>query len=105
MLNNSSTIATVYFLPFWRHPVYLTVIYFLAYGLVFVAGLVGNLFVVLAVALNPRMRVTTNYFITSLATADLLVIIFCLPATLMNNVVFGLKDTSKKRESKFALET
>ena len=53
-------------------------------------GLVGNTFVVAAVVMYPGMRSITNFFITSLAIADLLIICFCLPATLMNNVLTGL---------------
>lgn len=49
----------------------------------------GNTFVVVSVVWNPSMRNITNYFITSLAVADLLIIIFCLPATLMNNILTG----------------
>lgn len=83
-VNHSSTT-----LDFWRHPLHLLIIYFAVYIVVFVVGLIGNSFVIMAVAMNASMRVITNYFITSLATADLLVIIFCVPATLMNNVVLG----------------
>lgn len=89
IFNNSTNVSVPFELEFWRQPLHLLITYFVAYIIVFVVGLVGNLFVVVAVALNPSMRVITNYFITSLAIADLLVIIFCVPATLMNNVVNG----------------
>lgn len=50
---------------------------------------IGNSFVVAAVVMYPGMRNITNFFITSLAIADLLIIIFCLPATLMNAILTG----------------
>ncbi|XP_058792094.1 orexin/Hypocretin receptor type 1-like [Phymastichus coffea] len=50
---------------------------------VFVIGLVGNALVCLAVYRNHSMRTVTNYFIVNLALADLLVIIVCLPPTIL----------------------
>lgn len=58
----------------------------LAYFIVFVVGLVGNSFVVAVVARTPRMRSVTNYFIVNLAMADILVVVFCIPATLLGNI-------------------
>lgn len=92
-----------------RQPLHLLVAYCLAYGLVWIVGLIGNAFVVLSVALNSSMRSITNYFIFNLALADLLIsqsvlifvpirsdvmqchisVVFCLPATLMNNILTG----------------
>lgn len=61
-------------------------IYFVAYTLVFVLGIIGNSFVVAVVCRSPRMRTVTNYFIVNLALADILVLLFCLPATLLSNL-------------------
>lgn len=61
-------------------------IYCLAYTIVFVMGIVGNSFVVAVVLRSPRMRTVTNYFIVNLALADILVLLFCLPATLLSNL-------------------
>lgn len=71
---------------FYRHSLTLTVIYCVAYIVVFIVGLVGNSFVIAVVLRSPRMRTVTNYFIVNLAVADILVIVFCLPATLMGNI-------------------
>lgn len=71
---------------FYRHSTTLTAVYCVAYMLVFTVGLVGNSFVIAVVLRSPRMRTVTNFFIVNLAVADILVIVFCLPATLMGNI-------------------
>lgn len=71
---------------FYRHSLTLTAVYCVAYAFVFVVGLVGNSFVIAVVMRSPRMRTVTNFFIVNLAVADILVIVFCLPATLMGNI-------------------
>ncbi|XP_046405980.1 neuropeptide SIFamide receptor-like [Ischnura elegans] len=71
---------------FYRHSLAMTVVYCVAYLIVFAVGLVGNCFVIAVVYRSPRMRTVTNYFIVNLAAADILVIVFCLPATLMSNI-------------------
>lgn len=70
----------------YRHSGAMTAVYCVAYLLVFVVGLVGNCFVIAVVYRSPRMRTVTNFFIVNLAVADILVIVFCLPATLMSNI-------------------
>lgn len=72
---------------FYRHSVAMTAVYCVAYMLVFVVGLVGNSFVIAVVYRSPRMRTVTNFFIVNLAVADVLVIVFCLPATLLGNIL------------------
>ncbi|PZC77635.1 hypothetical protein B5X24_HaOG203143 [Helicoverpa armigera] len=54
--------------------------------LVFITGLVGNALVCVAVYRNHSMRTVTNYFIVNLAAADFMVILFCLPATVVWDV-------------------
>ena len=56
------------------------------YILVFVAGLVGNFLVCFAVWHNQHMRTVTNFFIVNLAVADFLVILVCLPPTVLDDV-------------------
>jgi hypothetical protein len=73
-------------IPFYRHSFAMTAMYCFAYILVFAVGLVGNYFVIAVVYRSPRMRTVTNFFIVNLAVADILVIIFCLPATLLSNI-------------------
>ncbi|XP_050312287.1 neuropeptide SIFamide receptor-like [Anthonomus grandis grandis] len=71
---------------FYRHTISMTAVYCVAYLIVFAVGLVGNCFVIAVVFRSPRMRTVTNFFIVNLAVADILVIVFCLPATLMSNI-------------------
>jgi len=52
-------------------------------------GVVGNSLIVWLVLCNPRMRNVTNYFIVNLAVADILVCVFCLPITLLTNLLSG----------------
>ncbi|KAJ9587726.1 hypothetical protein L9F63_018834, partial [Diploptera punctata] len=73
-------------IPFYRHSLAMTAVYCFAYILVFAVGLVGNCFVIAVVYRSPRMRTVTNFFIVNLAVADILVIVFCLPATLLSNI-------------------
>ncbi|XP_035670112.1 neuropeptide FF receptor 2-like [Branchiostoma floridae] len=60
-----------------------------SYFLIFALCVVGNTLVCFVVIKIPRMRTVTNYFILNLAVSDLLVGIFCMPATLADNVVMG----------------
>ena len=53
---------------------------------VFVIGLVGNILVCVAVYRNHTMRTVTNYFLVNLAVADFMVLLFCLPATVLWDV-------------------
>ena len=52
----------------------------------FIVGLVGNFLVSLAVWPNHSMRTVTNYFIANLSVADILVLLICLPPTVLDDV-------------------
>ncbi|XP_031618626.1 neuropeptide SIFamide receptor-like [Contarinia nasturtii] len=84
--DNGSYVTNREFELLYRHSVTLTAVYCVAYVIVFIVGLIGNSFVIAVVLRSPRMRTVTNYFIVNLAVADILVIVFCLPATLMSNI-------------------
>ncbi len=45
---------------------------------IIVAALLGNLLVIVSVMRHPKLRVITNYFVVSLALADMLVAIFAM---------------------------
>lgn len=71
---------------YFRHSITVSVILTIAYSMVFIVGIIGNSVVVAIVCKSPRMRTVTNYFIANLAFADILVLLFCLPATLVGNL-------------------
>ena len=71
----------------FRHSSGVSIILCMAYTLVFILGIVGNCFVVAVVVRTPRMRTVTNFFIVNLAFADIMVLVFCLPSTLISNLI------------------
>ncbi|KAI8521743.1 G-protein coupled receptor [Branchiostoma belcheri] len=76
---------------------YPTIITFiLAYGFSFVLCVAGNLAVCVIVIKYQQLHTVTNFFIFNLAVADLLVALFCMPFTLVNNIhaVFPYKVSS-----------
>uniref|UniRef100_A0A182RNI6 G_PROTEIN_RECEP_F1_2 domain-containing protein n=1 Tax=Anopheles funestus TaxID=62324 RepID=A0A182RNI6_ANOFN len=69
-----------------RYSILGTVLLTVAYALVFIVGLLGNISVVIVVKKSTMMRSPTNRFIVNLAYADLLVNFLCLPFTLIGNL-------------------
>lgn len=49
------------------------------YGLTYMIGFVGNCLIIFVIARYQRMRSVSNLFLASLAAADLLLIITCIP--------------------------
>jgi len=56
------------------------------YFVVFVVGVIGNFLVCFVVWFDRRMRTVTNLFIVNLSIADFLVILICLPTTVLGDV-------------------
>jgi hypothetical protein len=54
--------------------------------IIFITGIVGNALVILVVATNAHMRTITNIFILNLAIGDFLIILICLPPTIISDV-------------------
>ena len=75
--------------PDIRQPVYMVALYSVAYGIIFLFALFGNIVVVAVVFRNRRMHNLTNLFIVNLAIADILVAVFCIPITLLHNLYNG----------------
>ncbi|KAG7215805.1 hypothetical protein INR49_021928, partial [Caranx melampygus] len=61
----------------------------LLYSLIFFLSVVGNLLIIVVLTVNKRMRTVTNTFLLSLAVSDLMMAVFCMPFTLIPNI---LKD-------------
>jgi len=57
----------------------------LAYSSLIVVSVAGNGIVILSVVTCRRMRTVTNYFIVSLASADLVMAVLCIPPTFIAN--------------------
>nr|XP_048272171.1 pyroglutamylated RF-amide peptide receptor [Myodes glareolus] len=54
--------------------------------IIFALALFGNALVVYVVTRSKAMRTVTNIFICSLALSDLLIVFFCMPVTMLQNV-------------------
>lgn len=59
----------------------------LLYSLIFLLSVFGNLLIIVVLMLNKRMRTVTNSFLLSLAVSDLMMAIFCMPFTLIPNML------------------
>lgn len=74
------------------HPVTQSVILF-EYLIIFLLGVVGNCLVCFVVFRNKHMQTVTNYFITNLALADILLCVLAVPFTplyfFMGRWIFG----------------
>lgn len=88
---NDSVVNGSHDVPLVRQPEHMIAIFALAYGLVFMFALLGNILVIAVIFKDPTMRNVTNYFILNLAIADILVAIFVLPITLLANIFSGKK--------------
>ena len=86
--NISMNITDVYF-PLLKQPVHMVVILSLAYGVVFLFALLGNVSVIAVMYRDKRFHSVTYVFLVNLAIADVMVALFCLPVTLMTNLFNG----------------
>ncbi|XP_054854292.1 neuropeptide FF receptor 1-like [Eublepharis macularius] len=75
--------------PYYQHSLPVAAIYIVAYLFIFALCMVGNSLVCCIVLKSARMRTVTNLFILNLAISDLLVGIFCVPTTLVDNLITG----------------
>ena len=64
-------------------PNYIKVVSTIACTAVLIVGVIGNLLVPLVIFKNKEMRNSTYYFLVNLSLADLLILIVCLPSSLV----------------------
>ena len=70
-------------------PLYIYILVSVFNSVIFILGIFGNVLVLLVIAKVRSMRTPTNFFLMSLSIADILVLLVCQPAALME---FFAKD-------------
>ncbi|XP_075606811.1 neuropeptide FF receptor 2 [Balearica regulorum gibbericeps] len=81
--------GNVSYVGFYLHQPSVAAVFIVSYLLIFLLCMVGNGVVCFIVLRSKRMRTVTNLFILNLAVSDLLVGIFCMPTTLLDNIIAG----------------
>ncbi|KAM9822327.1 neuropeptide FF receptor 2a isoform 1-T1 [Syngnathus typhle] len=79
----------VTYVGFYLHHPSTAAIFIVSYLLIFLVCMAGNGVVCFIVLRSRNMRTVTNLFILNLAVSDLLVGIFCMPTTLLDNIITG----------------
>ncbi|CAJ1070381.1 neuropeptide FF receptor 2-like [Xyrichtys novacula] len=86
---NPSPQQNITYVNFYLHKASVAAIFTISYLLIFLVCMVGNGMVCFIVLRSKNMRTVTNLFILNLAISDLLVGIFCMPTTLVDNIITG----------------
>ncbi|NWX93561.1 NPFF2 protein, partial [Nothoprocta pentlandii] len=81
--------GNVSYVDFYLHQPSVAAVFITSYLLIFLLCMVGNSVVCFIVLRSKHMRTVTNLFILNLAISDLLVGIFCMPTTLLDNIIAG----------------
>ncbi|KAM9446502.1 neuropeptide FF receptor 1 like 2 [Clarias gariepinus] len=87
--SNTTNFTRNTYYPYYQHSLPVATSLIMAYLFIFLLCMVGNSLVCLIVLENRRMRTVTNLFIFNLAVSDLLVGVFCIPTTLVDNLITG----------------
>ncbi|KAG6931976.1 neuropeptide FF receptor 2, partial [Chelydra serpentina] len=77
------------YVDFYLHQPPVAAVFIISYLLIFLLCMLGNGVVCFIVLRSKHMRTVTNLFILNLAVSDLLVGIFCMPTTLLDNIIAG----------------
>ncbi|XP_008155688.2 neuropeptide FF receptor 2 [Eptesicus fuscus] len=77
------------YVNYYLHHAQVAAVFIISYFLIFFLCMVGNTVVCFIVMRNKHMHTVTNLFILNLAISDLLVGIFCMPITLLDNIIAG----------------
>ncbi|TRY80220.1 hypothetical protein DNTS_032310, partial [Danionella cerebrum] len=88
-ISNSSQVFGFRLSAYFQHSLPMALLFTLAYLFIFLLCLMGNCLVCVIVLRNRHMRTVTNFFILNLALSDLLVGVFCIPTTLVDNLITG----------------
>ena len=73
----------------------------IVYGLTLLLGIIGNVLVIFSISRYRRMQSVTNIFLVSLSSADLILVIICVPIKVGVSASFLMKlisTTSLKRK-------
>ncbi|MBZ3879377.1 Neuropeptide FF receptor 2 [Sciurus carolinensis] len=81
--------TTITYVNYYLHHPQVAAIFIFSYFLIFFLCMVGNTVVCFIVIRNKHMHTITNLFILNLAISDLLIGIFCMPITLLDNIIAG----------------
>ncbi|XP_036238605.1 neuropeptide FF receptor 2 [Molothrus ater] len=81
--------GNVSYVDFYLHQPWVAAVFITSYLLIFLLCMVGNGGVCFIVLWSRHMRTVTNLFILNLAVSDLLVGLFCMPTTLLDNIIAG----------------
>lgn len=84
-----NTSAHYYIGEIQQAPTWEIIVKIIAYVIIMVLSLVGNMLVVYIVWHNKRMRTTTNFFIVNLAVSDLMVTSSCTWVHLVDDLTEG----------------
>ncbi|XP_028318237.1 neuropeptide FF receptor 2-like [Gouania willdenowi] len=85
----SSAFQNITYVDFYLHKPPVAAVFTISYLLIFLMSMLGNGVVCFIVLRSRNMRTVTNLFILNLAISDLLVGIFCMPTTLVDNIITG----------------
>ncbi|NXS79003.1 NPFF2 protein, partial [Erpornis zantholeuca] len=81
--------GNVSYVDFYLHQPSVAAVFISSYLLIFLLCMVGNGGVCFIILWSKHMRTVTNLFILNLAVSDLLVGLFCMPTTLLDNIIAG----------------
>ncbi|XP_069061887.1 neuropeptide FF receptor 2 [Pleurodeles waltl] len=87
--HNTTNEDRISYIDFYLHQPSVVAAFIISYLFIFVLCMLGNGLVCFIVLTSKHMRTVTNLFILNLAISDLLVGIFCVPTTLLDNIIAG----------------
>lgn len=61
-------------------------VFFILTALIGFIGLCGNIIVIIVYIFDKKLRSFTNYFFVNLSIADILIVLLCLPVSLMDMI-------------------